>query len=72
MTYPLETSEQIQRRKAAVDKAQELLWKNRCCNVCGNARKEFVDAQYMVICALTGENRKGRSGLCCPYWKERD
>ena len=70
--YAPETIEEMRRRREYAEKANENLRRCKCCNACANANVGFSDddiPQYQVICKITGENRKGRSGSMCPNWK---
>lgn len=70
--YAPETIEEMRRRREYAEKANENLRRCKCCNACRNAETGFSDEaipHYQVICKITGENRKGRSGFMCPHWK---
>lgn len=55
-----------------MEKANDVLRRNKMCSVCKNAREGFTNEdfpKYTIICNITGENRKGQCGMYCPNWK---
>lgn len=65
-----ETSEEMARHRTMAEEADITLRANKCCDVCANADWKFDAGRYDVICRITGENRKSRSGFMCPYYEE--
>jgi CCR4-NOT transcriptional regulation complex NOT5 subunit len=72
MSVISETPEQMERHRMMVDEVENRLRRCKCCDACANAQSDLIDdiiPCYQVICKITGENRKGRSGAFCKDWK---
>ena len=64
--------ENLRKYADLVEKANDVLRRNKMCETCKNAREGFTKEKlpkYSVVCSITGEDRKGKCGRDCPNWK---
>lgn len=59
-------------KQEVADYVDGILRKNQSCSTCKNAIREIEDCRYRVICSLTGENRKGKTGFMCNNYEESE